>query len=97
MLMHLQSLATPEAFEEDPSLVWEFYHYRREVMGSKEPNKVGAFNLMLQKLPLSFILVPLLVVLPCIGFRIVLSFEIYEVFSTRLSLTHPDSNSIGTL
>ena len=35
-----QELATPEAFYENPSRVWEFYHYRREVMGSKEPNKV---------------------------------------------------------
>lgn len=34
-----QQLATPEAFESNPSLVWEFYHYRREVMGSKQPNK----------------------------------------------------------
>ena len=34
-----QQLATPEAFEENPSLVWEFYHYRREVMATKEPNK----------------------------------------------------------
>ncbi|XP_022097679.1 NAD-dependent protein deacylase sirtuin-5, mitochondrial-like [Acanthaster planci] len=34
-----QDLATPEAFEADPSLVWEFYHYRREVMATKEPNK----------------------------------------------------------
>ncbi|KAK7505218.1 hypothetical protein BaRGS_00003380 [Batillaria attramentaria] len=33
-----QSLATPEAFKENPSLVWEFYHYRREVMRSKHPN-----------------------------------------------------------
>lgn len=33
-----QDLATPEAFERDPSLVWEFYHYRREVMRSKNPN-----------------------------------------------------------
>ena len=33
-----QQLATPEAFDENPSLVWEFYHYRREVMGSKHPN-----------------------------------------------------------
>jgi len=31
-------LATPEAFVKNPSLVWEFYHYRREVMLSKEPN-----------------------------------------------------------
>jgi len=33
-----QDLACPEAFEENPSLVWEFYHYRREVMASKFPN-----------------------------------------------------------
>ena len=33
-----QNLATPQAFYTDPSLVWEFYHYRREVMLTKEPN-----------------------------------------------------------
>jgi len=33
-----QDLASPNAFKADPSLVWEFYHYRREVMGTKEPN-----------------------------------------------------------
>jgi len=33
-----QELATPEAFSANPSLVWEFYHYRREVMRSKFPN-----------------------------------------------------------
>jgi len=37
-----QDLATPEAFERDPSLVWEFYHYRREVMLSKNPNPAHA-------------------------------------------------------
>ncbi|XP_060934102.1 NAD-dependent protein deacylase sirtuin-5, mitochondrial-like [Limanda limanda] len=31
-------LATPEAFSRNPSCVWEFYHYRREVMLSKNPN-----------------------------------------------------------
>lgn len=31
-------LATPQAFRRDPSLVWEFYHYRRELMGAKSPN-----------------------------------------------------------
>lgn len=34
-----QQLATPEAFDDNPSLVWEFYHYRREVMSTKDPNK----------------------------------------------------------
>ncbi|XP_062926021.1 NAD-dependent protein deacylase sirtuin-5, mitochondrial [Mobula hypostoma] len=33
-----QDLATPEAFSRNPSRVWEFYHYRRELMLSKNPN-----------------------------------------------------------
>ena len=35
-------LASPSAFAADPSLVWEFYHYRREVMLSKDPNAAHA-------------------------------------------------------
>ena len=31
-------LASPVAFRQDPSLVWEFYHYRREVVATKHPN-----------------------------------------------------------
>lgn len=34
-----QDLATPLAFRRNPSLVWEFYSYRREVVLSKKPNK----------------------------------------------------------
>ncbi|KAF0291964.1 NAD-dependent protein deacylase sirtuin-5, mitochondrial [Amphibalanus amphitrite] len=34
-----QNLATPGAFREQSSLVWEFYHYRRHNMASKQPNK----------------------------------------------------------
>nr|XP_014280780.1 NAD-dependent protein deacylase-like isoform X3 [Halyomorpha halys] len=34
-----QELATPGAFKKSPSLVWEFYHYRREVVLTKQPNK----------------------------------------------------------
>uniref|UniRef100_A0AAF7AGZ0 NAD-dependent protein deacylase sirtuin-5, mitochondrial n=1 Tax=Bos taurus TaxID=9913 RepID=A0AAF7AGZ0_BOVIN len=33
-----QDLATPQAFARNPSQVWEFYHYRREVVQSTEPN-----------------------------------------------------------
>ncbi|XP_029285602.1 LOW QUALITY PROTEIN: NAD-dependent protein deacylase sirtuin-5, mitochondrial-like [Cottoperca gobio] len=33
-----QKLATPEAFSRNSSRVWEFYHYRREVMLTKNPN-----------------------------------------------------------
>ncbi|KAG7308041.1 hypothetical protein JYU34_006681 [Plutella xylostella] len=32
------ALATPGAFRENPSLVWEFYHYRREVAAKAQPN-----------------------------------------------------------
>ncbi|KAL2653814.1 hypothetical protein R1flu_021942 [Riccia fluitans] len=31
-------LATPEAFRENPSLVWEFYHYRRCIVSKAFPN-----------------------------------------------------------
>lgn len=33
-----EDLATPEAFERDPRLVWEWYNWRREVIASKRPN-----------------------------------------------------------
>lgn len=33
-----QDLATPEAFSRNPSRVWEFYHYRREVVLNKKPS-----------------------------------------------------------
>ncbi|XP_075972048.1 NAD-dependent protein deacylase sirtuin-5, mitochondrial-like [Anticarsia gemmatalis] len=32
------SLATPAAFRDDPGLVWEFYHYRRELVMKVKPN-----------------------------------------------------------
>ncbi|DBA84941.1 TPA: NAD-dependent protein deacylase sirtuin-5, mitochondrial [Trebouxia sp. C0005] len=37
--MQLIPAATPEAFVRDPSLVWEFYHWRREVVSRSKPNK----------------------------------------------------------
>ncbi|GBF92617.1 hypothetical protein Rsub_05231 [Raphidocelis subcapitata] len=33
-----EMLATPQAFARDPSLVWEFYHYRRAVAAAARPN-----------------------------------------------------------
>lgn len=33
-----QQLATPEAFMRDPKLVWEWYGWRRELVGEAEPN-----------------------------------------------------------
>lgn len=34
-----QDLATPQAFRRDPSLVWEFYNYRREIVLQRQPNR----------------------------------------------------------
>jgi NAD+-dependent protein deacetylase sirtuin 5 len=31
-------ILTPQAFKRDPSLVWEFHHYLRELVASKHPN-----------------------------------------------------------
>ncbi|KAF9076405.1 DHS-like NAD/FAD-binding domain-containing protein [Rhodocollybia butyracea] len=36
------SLATPEAFKENPSLVWQFYNYRRESALKVKPNAAHA-------------------------------------------------------
>lgn len=33
-----EELATPEAFERDPKLVWEWYEWRRELVAKAEPN-----------------------------------------------------------
>ena len=44
-----QQLATPESFEDNPSLVWEFYSYRREVMQSKNPNPAHLAIAQLEK------------------------------------------------
>ncbi|XP_057837780.2 uncharacterized protein LOC131047986 isoform X2 [Cryptomeria japonica] len=42
-------LATPEAFAADPSLVWEFYHYRRCVVANAAPNRGHYALSILQK------------------------------------------------
>ena len=33
-----EELATPEAFERDPATVWEWYRWRRELIGKTNPN-----------------------------------------------------------
>ncbi|KAF8204939.1 DHS-like NAD/FAD-binding domain-containing protein, partial [Pholiota molesta] len=39
------SLATPEGFEKSPSLVWQFYHYRRETPPNDAHRVLSAFAL----------------------------------------------------
>ena len=33
-----EELASPDAFEQDPKLVWEWYNWRRELLSTKKPN-----------------------------------------------------------
>ena len=33
-----EELATPTAFSQNPKLVWEFYDWRRGIIGAKKPN-----------------------------------------------------------
>ena len=33
-----EDLATPQAFERDPRLVWQWYNWRRELIATKQPN-----------------------------------------------------------
>ena len=33
-----EELASPDAFERDPTLVWEWYNWRRELLATKNPN-----------------------------------------------------------
>ncbi|MBI5183011.1 MAG: NAD-dependent deacylase [Nitrospinae bacterium] len=42
-------LATPEAFERDPRLVWEWYNWRREIIHPLEPNKGHRFIAELER------------------------------------------------
>jgi NAD-dependent deacetylase len=36
--MRAETIATPEAFENDPRLVWEWYDWRRQLIAAASPN-----------------------------------------------------------
>jgi NAD-dependent deacetylase len=44
-----EDLATPEAFERDPRLVWEWYNWRRELIATKQPNAAHAALVELER------------------------------------------------
>ncbi|MBM3784093.1 MAG: NAD-dependent deacylase, partial [Acidobacteria bacterium] len=46
---HAEELATQEAFDRDPKLVWEWYQSRREIIASKEPNAAHRALVKLEK------------------------------------------------
>jgi NAD-dependent deacetylase len=52
-----EELATPEAFERDPSTVWEWYAWRRELVGRVTPNAGHAALVALERAVESFTLV----------------------------------------
>ena len=52
-----QQLATPEAFARDPLLVWEWYGWRRKLVGEAEPNPGHRALVELEKKTPSFTLV----------------------------------------
>lgn len=45
-----EELASPEAFDRDPRLVWEWYNWRRELIAAKEPNPAHLALVQLEEL-----------------------------------------------
>ena len=52
-----ENLATPEAFERDPRLVWEWYNWRREILATKKPNDAHYALVRLEERAKSFHLI----------------------------------------
>jgi len=52
-----EDLATPEAFERDPRLVWEWYNWRREILATKQPNEAHYALVRLEERAQSFHLI----------------------------------------
>lgn len=52
-----EELATPDAFERDPRLVWEWYNWRRELIATKRPNDAHVAIASLESRRLDFWLI----------------------------------------
>ena len=52
-----EDLATPEAFQRDPRLVWEWYNWRRELIATKQPNEAHHALVELERRNLGFWLI----------------------------------------
>jgi NAD-dependent deacetylase len=52
-----EQLATPEAFERDPKLVWEWYNWRREIIAKAAPNPAHRALVHLEKIKARFTLI----------------------------------------
>jgi len=51
-----EQLATPDAFQRDPRLVWEWYHWRQSVILKAEPNLAHQALVMLEQTVENFLL-----------------------------------------
>ncbi|MBI3803791.1 MAG: NAD-dependent deacylase [Nitrospirae bacterium] len=52
-----EELATPEAFESQPEIVWEWYHWRRKIISGKQPNPAHDALVLLEKACPAFTLI----------------------------------------
>ncbi|MFQ5596884.1 MAG: NAD-dependent deacetylase [Nitrospiria bacterium] len=52
-----EDLATPEAFRRDPTLVWEWYQWRRRLIATKDPNAAHSALAALEKACSDFTLI----------------------------------------
>ncbi|MDC4205047.1 MAG: NAD-dependent deacylase [Candidatus Manganitrophus sp.] len=52
-----EELATPEAFESHPEIVWEWYHWRRQIISEKRPNPAHEALVSLENACPSFTLI----------------------------------------
>ncbi len=52
-----EELASPDAFERDPKLVWEWYNWRRELLSTKKPNAAHGALVELEKILNNFWLI----------------------------------------
>jgi len=54
---NVMELATPEAFQRNPELVWKFYNWRREVIAKVKPNPAHKALVDLEKIIPDFLLI----------------------------------------
>jgi NAD-dependent deacetylase len=52
-----EELATPKAFKENPALVWEWYNWRREIIGKAKPNTTHYAIAKLEEISDDFLLI----------------------------------------
>jgi len=52
-----EELATPGAFQRDPDLVWEWYHWRRDIVSAASPNAAHRALVRIEEMAPAFVLI----------------------------------------